>query len=620
MASATLRVPSPSSRSPTSSSFITPLVDDFARSESMLSQVGEEEEEEIGLTEKELRELYDSEEIERFLHLFSAYVTEVQVPETPPPAPHEANPASATRATANPDIDDEEWTAAEKEARTDDYFPPSEPVEVPKPFVYESLSEEIVCRWLVPFLPPARPPIPPFTLGRLRLALQRLYLIAFPTYLPFFQHLQSLATWEHPMTSSVYCTIFWALWWHSLLLPALVGRIIFCLLQRKIFLYPSLDELHRHRKEVKDADEFGAQVVDRLSATSSNITEMWRLIRMVDRSRKSKLKKLKEKAKEMKDRASSDGKDEATVLEESDDPEEVKDVKAVGLFALDEIADFHERVQNIFIWRRPEASMKYAIVLSGLFLVTLLPPKYLTKITSFTLGFLFWHIVPLLAALSEQDRRRLPAAFAEVPTDAEFAMQLIAERVEKGLDVTLKPTKRSKKNRLSAESLPGDLQTSGSRSAPSLLPDPKKQNLFTKTSSSIGGMMGLAPGKGWPVSDAWPPQHPLIPLALGIAQPEANVDNHTYPCQHTSSPGLITLTSRALFFTPLLSQNAKAMIPLTAVKGVKKTGLFKGINIRWNDPVEPSKEQREDKFHWVGNRDELFARLIAAEGIRWQKV
>ena len=29
-------------------------------------------------------------------------------------------------------------------------------------------------------------------------------------------------------------------------------------------------------------------------------------------------------------------------------------------------------------------------------------------------------------------------------------------------------------------------------------------------------------------------------------------------------------------------------------------------------------EEREDKFHWVGNRDELFARLsVGSDGGRW---
>lgn len=69
-----------------------------------------------------------------------------------------------------------------------------------------------------------------------------------------------------------------------------------------------------------------------------------------------------------------------------------------------------------------------------------------------------------------------------------------------------------------------------------------------------------------------------------------------------------------------MSQNAKIVIPLSAVKGVKKTGLLKGLNIRWLDPGDSSKTQKEEKFHWIANRDELFARLIGYEGTKWQKV
>lgn len=62
------------------------------------------------------------------------------------------------------------------------------------------------------------------------------------------------------------------------------------------------------------------------------------------------------------------------------------------------------------------------------------------------------------------------------------------------------------------------------------------------------------------------------------------------------------------------------VIPLTAVKGVKKAGLLKGLNIRWNDSIDGLKEQKEDKFSWIGSRDELFARLVGSDGKRWMKV
>lgn len=144
--------------------------------------------------------------------------------------------------------------------------------------------------------------------------------------------------------------LYWTFWWYNLLAPALIGRLLFALLQRRLFSYPSLEELRRHRTEVKNADEFGAQVVKRLSATSSNnMTEVWRLMRMLDHTRKYRLKKLKEKAKEVKDRiASTEGQSEEdlTVLEDPDEAKEVQDLKQLGLFVLDEIVDVHERVQK----------------------------------------------------------------------------------------------------------------------------------------------------------------------------------------------------------------------------------------------------------------------------------
>jgi hypothetical protein len=69
-----------------------------------------------------------------------------------------------------------------------------------------------------------------------------------------------------------------------------------------------------------------------------------------------------------------------------------------------------------------------------------------------------------------------------------------------------------------------------------------------------------------------------------------------------------------------MSQNAKFVIPLSAVKGVKKAGMLKGLNLRWTHPADETQEQQEEKFHWVGSRDELFARLIGIEGRRWMKV
>lgn len=65
-----------------------------------------------------------------------------------------------------------------------------------------------------------------------------------------------------------------------------------------------------------------------------------------------------------------------------------------------------------------------------------------------------------------------------------------------------------------------------------------------------------------------------------------------------------------------MSLNAKINIPLNNLRGVKKSGMLKGLSLRWADA---GGVEKEEKFMWVGGRDELFARLIGVDGRRWMK-
>lgn len=71
-----------------------------------------------------------------------------------------------------------------------------------------------------------------------------------------------------------------------------------------------------------------------------------------------------------------------------------------------------------------------------------------------------------------------------------------------------------------------------------------------------------------------------------------------------------------------MSTTAKFVIPLADLRGARKTGLLKGLCIRWmmTDPQSGEKFEQEEKFKWVGGRDELFARLIGPDGRRWMTV
>ncbi|KAF8168110.1 hypothetical protein B0H34DRAFT_46392 [Crassisporium funariophilum] len=612
-------------------------VDAYVQSQTSLSLSDKDEApEEHELNEQQLRELYDNEEIERFLHLFSSYVTEVRVPETPAAERSELIGNESVPDLSGRTSEDGEWTPVDSSGET--VHPHSNIPTTSTEHASKSLSEEIAYRYILPFLPYARPPATPFTLGRLRLATQRLYLAVLPAYGPFFSHLMALATWEDHGTSMIYCSIYWTLWWYNFLAPAVVLRILFSLVKRRIFPYPSLQDLRQHREDLHQADEFGAQVSARLSASATGMKEVWRLFRLFDQTKKHKAKAaVKQKAKdkgvihptEEVDAEIATKSQDATVLDDADDNEDSKDIKRLVLHVLNEIADLHERVRNVFIWRRPASSRIYGVAIFFVFLVTLLPTKYISKLTFFILGFLFWHAVPIIAALPPSERARLPPPLDDVPTDAEYAMQLISQRVAAGLEV--KPAKAMKhgKKQQTADSIDTASLAEGSRNKhKGSLSQGNEGSIDWKKwgdrvamgKSAVNDIKRLKPGKPWPVHDVWPPRHPIIPDAVGIAQPQSNIETHTYPCQHSSAPGLITLMHSTMYFTPLMWQNAKISIPLSDVKGVKKAGMLKGLHIRWNDTSEGNKDSKEEKFLWVGERDELFARLVGSDGRRWMQV
>ena len=70
----------------------------------------------------------------------------------------------------------------------------------------------------------------------------------------------------------------------------------------------------------------------------------------------------------------------------------------------------------------------------------------------------------------------------------------------------------------------------------------------------------------------------------------------------------------------MMSMTTKITVPLQDLRGVKKTGLFKGLSVHWDETDQDgTRVENEEKFRWVGNRDELFARLVGGDGKRWMR-
>lgn len=132
------------------------------------------------------------------------------------------------------------------------------------------------------------------------------------------------------------------MWYQNLLIPALVARILYSLLRRKLFPYPTLSELLRHREEIARADNFGSDITAGFAASSSiGIKEIWRLFRV-----------FKKKGKPTKDKSSSKNEDDRAAEDlrpstpSNDAVQDEADTRRAILVVMDEIADIHERVKK----------------------------------------------------------------------------------------------------------------------------------------------------------------------------------------------------------------------------------------------------------------------------------
>ncbi|KZT30570.1 hypothetical protein NEOLEDRAFT_1053072 [Neolentinus lepideus HHB14362 ss-1] len=579
------------------------------------------------LSEEQLRTLYDSEEIDRFLNLFSAYVSEVRLPDGPVGTEARATvePTASSDGQETPlatytfdgeSHDSEEWTSIRLEIPANVPPLPRPPSEAAQDV---SLSRQIALKYLIPYLPLETANRPTFTLGRLRLTTQRLYLAVAPPYERLLIRTWRLATWQKRETSLRYCVLFWVLWYQNLLLPAFFARILYALVRRKIFPYPSLSELRQRREEVGRANAFGREVGRCLAAPPTIVVnELWRFVKLASVARLTASARGTHSTDTVKDSQEIrvETQQATTVLEKDTEQEEVEDIKSTALFLMDQISDLHERIRNLFLWRQPQSCWLLILILVVLCLVTAcVPAKYLAKVAYATGGTLFWHVIPILFALTDAERARLPPPLHTLPADADYAMDLISQRVARGLDVRPSSKRHGSSNSVSSPAgfgeQPGDVDNNAKWK--------KWSDRVAHGKAWIEGGRRLIKGQEWSRIGSWPPPAPLIPnLAFAHSAPDLHVETHTFPAQHAKAPGLITLTTTSFFFTPLISSTAKVVISLASIRAVKKVGPMKGLHIRGINGH--SDTETEERFAWVGGRDELFARLVSWQGRRWIRI
>ena len=67
-----------------------------------------------------------------------------------------------------------------------------------------------------------------------------------------------------------------------------------------------------------------------------------------------------------------------------------------------------------------------------------------------------------------------------------------------------------------------------------------------------------------------------------------------------------------------MSSDSTVSVDLKTLTGVKRSSLAKGLKVRWTDVQEDGKTvEQEERFLWVANRDDLFARLVGTQSGQW---
>lgn len=222
--------------------------------------------------------------------------------------------------------------------------------------------------------------------SRTRSHIERLYLIA-----PFWERLlfglRRIYRWEDPRRSSSIAMIYFTLWYLDLIPTAFLLLLMYYVCQFRFFP-PSASFLH-------------AQVRARMArgVDADRLAE-----RLRRRSRLDVLELYK------------------------------RFVVAYGSgtqLAAGDIADFHEKVKNLILWRNPTATWRTLFLLGiATVFVTFASSHLIWKTVFAFLGFTFFILLPLQSHYPRFRRPLSPIWWAlwGAPTDAQFAIQLLRRR------------------------------------------------------------------------------------------------------------------------------------------------------------------------------------------------
>ena len=213
-----------------------------------------------------------------------------------------------------------------------------------------------------------------------------------------------------------------------------------------------------------------------------------------------------------------------------------------------DVADFHEKIKNLLLWRNPNASRRTSILLFGLVVfATLSSPALILKVFFFVCGFTFFALMPLQTLYPRYRRALNPLWWAVLgaPTDAQWAIQLLRSRHAR-YQAWLAQTKNS------------TMKYSGSMS-PSMPPPSLGDTRISQTQQRTGK------------------SHLNIPTDKTSKGKAIAMDNRkldSFLCQHHGVPGHLNVTPSHFYFSPLLFKGHASKLYVTSLEemeGLRKT-------------------------------------------------
>ncbi|CBQ72252.1 conserved hypothetical protein [Sporisorium reilianum SRZ2] len=381
--------------------------------------------------------------------------------------------------------------------------------------------------------------------GLIRSHVERLYTIA-----PFWEQLgyriRRLYRWEDPKTTAAAAMIYFVLWYTNMIPTAFILMIMFCIMRFKYFP-PSESYLHDKVKNRMARGQAANTLSEKLRRRSRldilNIYKRW-------------------------------------VVTFGAPTQE-----AMGL-----VADFHEKVKNLILWRNPAASRRTLILFGVLNLfVTFAPAQYVSKAIFFFVGITFFCLLPLQSYFPSHRKALSPLWWATfgAPTDAQFAVQLLRKR---HLDVD-----RFAGQLTTAEDVRRAVRSQGNRSR-RLKPRPDRRE------EGIAYDQIEDPSRASTDYVEMSNDATLKPRKLG-----------SFFCQYKGLPGRLHINTRYLYFTPLHSPSQKrGRTPIGAIESIVKTKSIRlmvwsslGLKIVRNNGQAPLLLAN------LPNRDEAFNLILA---------